>query len=669
MAGIFSQPWQTPFGVPRFGEIGTEDFRPAFDEALTIHQGEIDAIANNPDPPTFANTVVQLERSGTMLQRVADVFFNLAIADTSSELQAIEADVSPRLAAHDSRIFTDQRLFTRLRTVRDASVREGEDSRLLDEFLTRFERAGAALEPAARSRTAEIDEELASLTTAFGQNVLNDTNSFELVLGEDDLQGLPDNVRTLGAQEAARRGKTGSYVFTISRSMITPFLQFAARRDLREKLYRAYISCAANGGDNDNAANAGAIAQLRRERAALLGHESHAAFMLADRMAGDAGNVRGLLDQIWAPASRRVRREAAALQDRIAADGGNFTLEPWDWWYYTEKVRLDEFDIDETAVKPYFELGRVRDGAFAVAGRLYGIRFEPRPDVVSYHEDVQAYEVLEADGTSIGLFLADYFLRPSKRGGAWMSNYVSQSNLDGPRRPVVVNCCNFPKASPALLGLDEVRTLFHEFGHALHGLLSKVTYASLSGTNVKQDFVELPSQIMEHWAFEPEVLKDYACHVETGEPIPDTLVDKLLAADTFNQGFATTEYLAASYLDLAWHDTQSGTTTTDVEAKAMAAIDLVPEVSPRYHSTYFQHIFSGESYSAGYYSYIWAGVLDADGYEAFRERGLFDQQTAAAFRTHVLERGGTEDPGELYRRFRGRDAEVAPLLRHRGLAD
>ena len=669
MANPFAQEWETPFRMPPFADIDTDDFAPAFDEAFAGHLAEIEEVASNPDAATFENTVVALERSGAMLDRVSGVFFNLTSSDTSKELQALEADVTPRFAAHDSRIFTDQRLFERLRAVQKAAPLEGEAARLLTEFMDRFQRAGAALDPADRSKVAKIDEELAALTTRFGQNVLNDTNDFELVLEEDDLDGLPDSVRALGAEEAVRRGKAGRYVYTISRSMITPFLQFSSRRDLREQMYRAYISCAANGGENDNSATAAAIAGLRRDRAQIMGFASHAEYMLADRMAGKPENVRNLLDQLWAPAGRRVRREAAALQERIAEEGGNFKLAPWDWWYYTEKVRLDRYDMDESAVKPYFELSRVRDGAFAVAGKLYGIRFEPRPDIVGYHDDVEAFEVQEADGESIGLFLVDYFMRPSKRGGAWMSNFCSQSNLDGARQPVVVNCCNFPKGSPALLGLDEVRTLFHEFGHALHGLLSRVTYASLSGTSVKQDFVELPSQIMEHWAFEPDVLRGYARHYETGEPIGDALIDKLREADTFNQGFATTEYLAASYLDLAWHESEDPTDVHALEEAAMGEINLLPEVSPRYHSSYFQHIFAGESYSAGYYSYIWAEVLDADGYEAFKENGLFDPATAAAFRKHVLERGGTEDPAVLYRRFRGRDAEVAPLLRHRGLAD
>ena len=665
MSAIFAEDWAGPFRVPPFARINSSDYAPAFTEAFNEHIAEIEAIVANPDAPSFANTVVAFERSGAMLQRLSAVFFNLASADTSEDLQAIETDVTPRLAAHESRIFTDQRLFARFLAVRVQGGVSGEDLYLLDEFMTRFERAGAGLAPDARQQVTKIDEELAALTTAFSQNILHDTNRYELMLSEADLDGLPEGVREMGAEEAARRGKAG-YVYTISRSMITPFLQFSRRRDLREKIYRAYVSCAGNGDASDNRRNAVEIARLRRERAALLGYESHAAYMLADRMAENSTNVRALLDQLWAPASLRVRREAAALQDRIAADGSNFKLEPWDWWYYTEKVRLDEYDMDETVIKPYFELGRVRDGAFAVAFKLYGIRFEPRPEIEGYHPDVEAFEVLEADGASIGIFLTDYFMRPSKRGGAWMAEYVSQSNLDA-RQPVVVNCCNFPKAAPTLLGLDEVRTLFHEFGHALHGLLSNVTYTSLSGTNVKQDFVELPSQIMEHWAFEPEVLKDYAGHVETGAPIPDELIQKLRAADTFNQGFATTEYLAASYLDLAWHEADETAEVADVERRALTDIGLVPEVSPRYHSSYFQHIFAGESYSAGYYSYIWAEVLDADGFEAFREKGLFDRETAAAFRTHVLERGGTGNPAELYRQFRGRDAEVGPLLRVRGL--
>ncbi len=663
--------WDTPFGVPPFDEILEAHYEPAFDSAFAAHDKEIESIASSDETPTFDNTVAALERAGSALEAVGAVFFNLTSSDTSETLQDIEARIMPRYANHTSSLYTNQKLFERVNEVYEQRAGlGGEENELVTELHRRFVRAGASLSDDDRHEVARIDEQIASLQTRFGRNVLADTNGFELLLNdEDDLSGLPSS--TLDAAQAAAKSRDQSgYLFTISRSSITPFLQFADNRELREKIYRAYTRC----GDNDNEANnrevLQEIVQLRARRARMMGFSSHADFMMDDRMAGTPDRVRDLLDSIWTPASRRVAEEASDLQDRIRADGGNFTLAPWDWPYYTEKLRAERFDLEDELVKPYFLLENVRDGAFEVARRLYGIRFEPVEAPV-YHPDVQAYRVVDGDGSFIGIFLTDYFMRASKRGGAWMSLFREQSNLDENIRPIVVNCCNFPKSSPCLLGMDEVRTLFHEFGHGLHGLLSNVTYPSQAGTNVKQDFVELPSQIMEHWAIEPEVLRSYARHHKTGEVIPDNMIEKLRSAETFNQGFGTTEYLAACYLDMAWHsvDEADATGVDEVEQTAMEAIDLIDAVDPRYKSTYFQHIFTGDSYSAGYYSYIWAEVLDADGFEAFRENGLFDQETALLFRKNVLEKGGTEDPMVLYRRFRGRDPEVAPLLRDRGLAD
>ncbi|MCH7741491.1 MAG: M3 family metallopeptidase, partial [Proteobacteria bacterium] len=488
---------------------------------------------------------------------------------------------------------------------------------------------------------------------------------------------LSDSVLQAALGEGKQRGKPGKYVFTISRSSITPFLQFAQERDLREKIYKAYTRCGNNDNEYNNHRILKTIAALRARRSRFLGFESHAHYMLDARMAKTPEKVVDLLDQVWSSARKKVAVEAEDLQSRIQEEGGNFKLAPWDWRYYTEKVRAERYDLDEEQVKPYFKLENVRDGAFSVATKLYGITFEEVSDIPRYHPDVVGYEVKDADGSLIGLFLVDYFMRPSKRGGAWMNEFRGQSNLDESIRPIVVNCCNFPKADPCLLGLDEVRTLFHEFGHGLHGLLSQVRYRSQSGTSVKQDFVELPSQIMEHWAIEPEVMKSYARHIDTGEIIPDELIAKLLQAQTFNQGFATTEYLAASYLDMAWHtlvsdedqdeDQNKELDVESFEAKALQQIELIDAVDPRYKSSYFQHIFSGDSYSAGYYSYLWAEVLDADGFEAFKEKGIFDADTARSFRENVLERGGTIDPMELYKKFRGREPEVAPLLKNRGL--
>lgn len=656
-------------GLPSFDRIELPHYREAFEQGISQQEQEIAAIRDNPGEANFHNTIEALERSGALLRRVGDVFWNLTSSDTNDELQALELEMSATMAAHSSRIYADAALFTRVQAVMHSNVTfMGEQQQLLEETHQRFVRAGAQLADSERQRVSDITERLANLTTQFGQNVLKDTNDFQLVLDQgDDVSGLPEFVLGAAKAEAEQRGQPGKYVFTISRSSITPFLQYADNRELREKMYKAYTNCGVASVDNRPIIQE--IVKLRTERADLMGYASHADFMLDDRMAKTPGAVRNLLDQIWEPAQKKVAQEAEDLQALIQEDGGNFNLEAWDWWYYTEKLRKARFDLDEEDVKPYFPLNQVRDGAFNVAKRLYGITFTPC-DVPVYHPDVEAYEVNDSDGSKVGLFLFDFFMRPSKRGGAWMSAFREQSALDGHETPVIVNCCNFPKSDPCLLGMDEVRTLFHEFGHGLHGLLSKVTYRSLSGTSVKQDFVELPSQIMEHWAMEPEVLKDYARHHETGETIPVDIVEKLRASDTFNQGFATTEYVAACYLDLAWHE-PGGDDAGDIgkfERKAMEDIHKIRTVDPRYWSSYFLHIFSGDHYSAGYYVYIWAEVLDADGYDAFKEKGIFDEATANAFRKHVLEVGGSVEPMEAYQNFRGREPSVEPLLKKRGLA-
>ncbi|MCZ6503702.1 MAG: M3 family metallopeptidase [Gammaproteobacteria bacterium] len=678
MSNPFFAEWDTPFGIPPFDQIKEEHFSHAFDQAFGDHDAEVEAIVENKEAATFENTIEALERTGTLLDKVSGVFFNLTSSNSTDDLQAIELEVVPRFAAHSSRMFNNQGLFGRVKSVyesRDDQPLDADQVQLLADTYTNFVRAGAALSDDSRSKVQALDEELAGLTTQFGQNILKDTNNFELVLDSaEEAKGLPESVLQAALGEGEQRGKSGKYVFTISRSSITPFLQFAEKRDLREKIYKAYTQCGNNDNEHNNHQILKTIAALRARRSRLLGFESHAHYMLDDRMAKTPENVTDLLDKIWSPTRKKVAIEAEDLQSRIQEEGGNFKLCSWDWWYYTEKIRAERYSLNEEQVKQYFKLENVRDGAFDVATRLYGITFEEVTDIPRYHPDVVGYEVKDADGTLIGLFLVDYFMRPSKRGGAWMNEFRGQSNLEESIRPIVVNCCNFPKADPCLLGMDEVRTLFHEFGHGLHGLLSQVRYRSQSGTNVKQDFVELPSQIMEHWAIEPEVMKSYARHVETGEVIPDEIIEKLLESQTFNQGFATTEYLAASYLDMAWHtlvsdeDQDEEQDVESFEEKALQQIDLIDAVEPRYKSSYFQHIFSGDHYSAGYYSYIWAEVLDADGFEAFKEKGIFDAETARSFRENVLERGGTSDPMELYKQFRGREPEVEPLLKNRGLA-
>lgn len=665
--------WNTPHQVPPFELIKPEHFLPAYEQAFAEHNREIDAIVANPAPADFANTIEALEASGAMLARISPVFHTLVASDSSDELRELQKQISPRVTAHFSAIHTRRDLFARVEAVYhgDQSELTGEQCQLVKETWKAFTRAGAALDDESRAQVLALDEELSRLQTAFGQNILKDANNFELVLEtEEELAGLPGSVRKMAAREAAARGKAGKYAFTISRSSITPFLQYSDRRDLREIMWKAYIHCADNHNDFDNNRTLAQIAALRAKRAQLLGFSTHAEYVLADRMAGTPEAVIRLLDRIWEPAKRKVRAEAEDLQACIQKQGGNFELAPWDWWYYTEKVRADNFDLDAETLKPYFPLEQVREGAFAVAGKLYGIKFTPRDDIPVYHEDVQAFEVTDHDGSFIGLFLTDYFMRPSKRAGAWMNAVRSHATFGGKQYPVIFNTCNFPQGDPPLLGMEEVRTLFHEFGHGLHGLLSRAHYRSLSGTSVKRDFVELPSQIMEHWAVEPEVLKTFARHHETGEVIPDELIDKILATQTFNTGFATTEYLAASYLDMKWHeiDSDEPQEVESFEAAAMKEIDLIDVIAPRYRSTYFQHIFSG-GYSAGYYSYIWAEVLDEDAYEAFREKGIFDAETARSFRRNVLERGGTDEPMDLYVRFRGREPEVGPLLEGRGLAE
>ncbi|WP_439106176.1 M3 family metallopeptidase [Congregibacter sp.] len=655
-------------GIPNFPAIRFEHYREAFDRGFAQQREEIQDIVSNPEPPTFANTLEALEHSGASLRRVEDVFWNLTSSDTNADLQALECEVAPECSAHRSGIYANPQLFARVKAVceGDESL-SAEQTQLLEETRRTFVRAGAELEDAQRGRVSAITEQLAVLCTRFGQNVLKDSNDYALVLSsESDVAGLPDFVLEMGRDEARTRGENDAYVFTISRSSITPFLQYADSRDLREEIYAAYTSCGTRSVDNRPLIRE--IVALRDERAKLLGFATHADFMLDDRMARTPFAARELLDKVWQPCQEQVAKEAADLV-KCAGLEDEEELAPWDWWYYTEKLRRQRFDLDPDELKQYFKLENVRDGVFEVANKLYGLVFTERPDLPVYHPDVLTYEVSEADGSRIGFFLFDFYMRPSKRSGAWMSEFRSQSN-DGARvTPVIVNCCNFPKSEPCLLDVDEVRTLFHEFGHGLHGLLSNVRYASLGGTNVKQDFVELPSQIMEHWAMEPEVLSSYARHVDTDAPIPEGLIAKLRESEQFNQGFATTEYLAACYLDLAWHGTAdvSAQEIGEVEAQAMQHIGKTPLVDPRYKSTYFQHIFSDDAYSAGYYVYIWAEVLDADGYEAFKENGLFDAKTASAFRENILERGGTVDPMTLYRNFRGQDPKVQPLLRNRGL--
>lgn len=674
----FFTEYNTPFGVPPFDQIKNEHFVPAIEKGIEEQNAEIAAIIDNQEAPDFDNTIAAMDASGELLRKVTGVFYNFNSSNTSEELQAIAKEVAPKMSAHYDNISLNPGLFKRVQEVyenRNSLNLTGEQAMLLEDTYKNFVRGGAALDSADQVRFREINQQLSLLTLQFGENVLAETNAFKLVIdNEADLEGLPQGLIDQGAETAKAAGMEGKWVYTLHNPSIMPFLQYSAKRELREKIYNAYINRGNNNNDKDNKNLIAEIAALRLERANMLGYESHAAYILERNMAKDAASVNNLLDKLWAPALKRAKGEVKQLQAIIDKEGGNFKLQPWDWSYYAEKVRKELYDLDEEQLKPYFPLENVKQGIFTVAGNLYGITFTERKDIPVYHPDAVAYEVKEANGDHIGVLYMDFHPRESKRGGAWMSSYRKQYVKNGEKvSPVITIVTNFTKPTanaPSLLTFDEASTFFHEFGHALHGLLSNCNYYSLSGTSVPRDFVELPSQIMENWASEPEVLKLYAKHYQTGEVIPDELIDKMQKSAVFNQGFATVEYLAASLLDMGYHNmtTNNIKDVSEFEASTLARIGLIPEITSRYRSTYFSHIFSG-GYSSGYYSYIWSAILDADAFEAFKENGLFDQKTAAAFRQNVLERGGTEDPMTLYKKFRGAEPDIKPLLKRRGLLE
>lgn len=668
--------YETPFNVPPFDKIKDEHFKPAFEEALKRHNLEIDSITNNKEEPTFENTIVALENAGSLLNNVSTIFYNLNSANTNDSLQAIAQEMAPKLSAHSDEINLNAKLFQRVKFVYDNQNKfalDAEDKKLLEETYKGFVRSGANLSDADKEKLKKINAEISVLTTKFGQNLLAETNAYELVIDkEEDLAGLPEAVKAAAAETAKAKGKEGKWVFTLSNPSVMPFLQYADNRELRKQIWNAYQKRGNNGNDNDNKDVLLKIANLRLEKAKLLGYESHAAYVLEEAMAGNPNNVYNLLNKLWTPAINKAKAEAADIQKEIEAAKDTFKVAPYDWRYYAEKIRVKRYALNEEEIKPYFSLASVREGAFETATKLYGITFVALNNVPTYHEEVEVYEVKDKDGSHLGLLYADFFPRESKRGGAWMTSYRSQYMKEGKRvAPVISIVCNFTKPvgdQPALLTFDEATTLFHEFGHALHGLMSNVKYRSLAGTSVSRDFVELPSQIMENWATDPEVLKTYAKHYKTGEAIPDSLIAKMEKAGTFDQGFATTEYLAASLLDMAYHAIKTPITgdVNTFEKAAMDKIGLIDAIIPRYRSTYFQHIFSG-GYSAGYYAYIWAEVLDSDAYAAFKEKGLFDEVTAASFRKNILEKGGTVNPAELYRAFRGKDPDPIHLMKKRGL--
>lgn len=672
----FFAEWTTPFGVPPFAEIRTEHFVPAIERGMAEQKEEIAAIVANPEPPTFANTIEALDASGELLAKVMGVFQNLVSAETNDALQDIARKTAPMMAAHRDDITLNPALIRRVQAVweqRQALALTPEQLRVLEETWKGFVRGGALLGEDAKARLRAINTELATLGTKVGDNLLKEMNAYRLVVDNPaDLAGLPERVK-LGAAEAAKRaGLAGKWVFTLHAPSIWPFLEAADNRELRRQIFLAYTNRGNHGDELDNNALVARIAALRAERARLLGFDTWADYVLEENMAKTPAGVYHLLNPLWVAAKAVAAREAADLQAAIRADGKDFELEPWDWFYYKEKLRKQRFDLDEGAVRPYFELENVRTGAFYVANKLYGITFTELPQLPTYHPEVKAFEVKDADGTHLAVFYCDYFPRPGKRSGAWSSRFRGQYWKDGTEvRPIVVNVGNFSRPAgdaPALLSRDEVETLFHELGHALHSILSRIHYRSLAG--VPRDFVELPSQIMEHWAFEPEVLKVYARHYKTGAVIPDDLIAKIQASATFNQGFATTEYLAAALLDMEWHTltVAAEPQTAAFERIALARMGMPRTIVPRYRSTYFQHIFGpGGGYSAGYYAYIWSEVLDADAFEAFKEKGLFDQAVAASFRTNILEKAGSEDAMTMWLRFRGREPSIAPLLRNRGL--
>ncbi|MGB6537546.1 MAG: M3 family metallopeptidase [Xanthobacteraceae bacterium] len=674
----FFAAWNTAEDVPPFDRIKPEHLREAFARALAEHGTEVSAIAADPNPPTFGNTIAAMETSGRALTRVANVFHVLVGAHSNDALLALEREISPQIARHWNAIHTNAALFRRI----DALMKEAsgaapgsEEKRVLERYHIIFRRAGAGLDAIGKKRLAEIIERLAALGTAFSQNVLADEQAFALLLREkSELAGLPDFMREAMKSEATERGLDG-YAVTLSRSSVEPFLQFAARRDLREKVFRAFIMRGDNGGAVDNNAIIAETVRLRAERARLLGFADFAHYRLDDAMAKTPQAARDLLATVWTPARQKAIADRDDLQALIQQEGGNFQLAPWDWRYYAEKLRQKRCDFDEAAIKPYLRLDRMIDAVFYTAQRLFGLTFRARSDVPVWHPDVRVWEVRGAGDKPIGLFFGDYFARSSKRSGAWMTSLRDQEKLAGDIRPLVVNVCNFSKAAagePTLLSFDDAHTLFHEFGHALHGLLSQVTYPELSGTNVATDFVELPSQLYEHWLEQPELLRRFALHYRTGEPMPESLLQRLLAARNFNRGFATVEYVASAFVDLDFHalTTAEEIDPASFEAGALGRIGMPDEIAMRHRPPQFAHIFSGGGYAAGYYSYMWSEVLDADAFEAFAEKdNIFDPATAKRLHDFIYAAGGSREPAEAYKLFRGRLPSADALLRKRGFAE
>jgi len=673
MNPFFSE-YDTPFGVPPFNLIENEHFIPAYKAGFSEQEAEIEAIVNNQEAPTFENTIEAYVLSGELLRKVDGVFPKLRSAETNDEIDSIARIVVPKKAAHTSGIMLNERLFSRVNSVYDNQESMNlspEQTVVLEKVYKRFVRGGASLDAAAKERISDIDERLSSLTLEFGNNVLAETNNYQLIIeSEEDLAGLPASVRSAASDAAQAAGLEGLWVFTLHKPSWIPFLQYAEKRELREEIYRAMFMRSNTGNEYDNNDLIKEILALRLERAKLLGYESHAAFMLEERMAKNPENVYDFLLKVWEPALIKAKEEAQMMQEMINKEGSDFQLASWDWWYYAEKIRQEKYQLDEEEVRPYFSLEAVTEGLFEVVNKLYGLTFEARNDLPVYHEEVLPYEVKEADGSHLGVLYMDFHPRPGKKSGAWSTGIRSAHMKDGTQiTPVNLIVMNFTRPTgnqPALLSFYETLTFYHEFGHALHGLFKKSQYL---GTGIARDFVELPSQIMENWAAHPDVLQTYAKHYETGELISEELIAKLEAASKFNQGFATVEYIAASILDMDYHTQDvSVLNTNEFETTSMQEIGLIDAIIPRYKSNYFGHIFSGGSgYSAGYYSYLWSEILDKDAFNAFVETSLFDQTTALAFRENILEKGGSMDEMEMYINFRGAEPTIDPLLKGRGL--
>jgi peptidyl-dipeptidase Dcp len=672
------RPWQTPFETPPFAEIAPEHFLPAFEQAFADHAAEIAAITLDPAAPDFANTVTALERAGKLLSKVSAVFYDLVSAHSNPALLEIDKEVSLRMARHWNPIMMNAVLFGRIALLHNNRATLGltpEQMRLLERTYTRFHRAGAGLDEAAKTRMAEINERLAHLGTAFSHHLLGDEQDWFMELGEEDRDGLSDSFVAAAQAAASERGMEGKAIVTLSRSFVEPFLKSSTRRDLREKVLKAFTARGDNNNANDNNETIVEILALREESARLLGFPTFAAYRLEDSMAKTPEAVRGLLERVWKPARARALADRDALQALVAEEGGNFALAPWDWRYYAEKLRQVRANFDDAAIKPYLSVDHMIEAAFDTASRLFGLSFTERKDIPVWHPDVRVWEVRDSAGRHKALFYGDYFARPSKRSGAWMTSLRDQQKLDGDVAPLVINVCNFSKGAdgqPSLLSPDDARTLFHEFGHGLHGMLSDVTYPSLSGTSVFTDFVELPSQLYEHWQEQPQVLRQFARHYQTGEPLPDDLLERFIAARKFNQGFATVEFVSSALIDLEFH-TQPAAASRDVRAferQELEKIGMPAEISLRHRPQQFGHIFSGDHYAAGYYSYMWSEVMDADAFGAFEEAGdIFDPAVAKRLHDDIYSSGGSRDPEDAYVAFRGREPEPDALLRRRGLLE